>query len=408
MWHAEQDGTVPSTPRSVDEHRAAVAALLGTMPVVSLPVPDCLGLVLADELTAPIALPPFDNSAMDGYAVRAADVADAPVTLPVAEDIPAGRGDGPPLAPGTAHRIMTGALLPAGADTVVQVELTDGGTSTVEVRSAVPAGTHLRMAGEDVAKGSAVLAAGTVLGSTHLGLAAALGYRELPVRRRPHVLILSTGSELVEPGVELLPGQIYESNSVLLAAAVHEVGARATVLRFVPDDVAAFHAAVLARADDIDLLVTSGGVSAGAYEVVKDALTGQGVEFLRVAMQPGGPQGLGRVDGLPVVTLPGNPVSTALSFELFLRPALLGAMGYPDVDRRRTTAHLVSPLRSPAGKRQFRRGRFEAGKVEVTPIGGPGSHLLASFAASNCLIELPEDVTEVAAGEAVTVIELAR
>jgi molybdopterin molybdotransferase len=376
------------------------------MPVVNLPVPDCLGLVLADELTAPIDLPPFDNSAMDGYAVRAADIAGAPVTLPVAEDIPAGRGDGPPLAAGTAHRIMTGALLPVGADAIVQVELTDAGTSTVEIRSAVPAGTHLRMGGEDVAKGSAVLAAGTVLGSTHLGLAAALGCRELPVRRRPHVLILSTGSELVEPGTPLLPGQIYESNSVLLAAAVREVGGRATVLRFVPDDVAAFHAAVLARADDVDLLVTSGGVSAGAYEVVKEALTGQGVEFLRVAMQPGGPQGLGRVDGLPVVTLPGNPVSTALSFELFLRPALLAAIGHPHVDRRRTTAHLVSPLRSPAGKRQFRRGRFEAGKVEVTPIGGPGSHLLASFAASNCLIELPEDVTEVVAGENVTVIEL--
>lgn len=400
--------TTPSRPRSVDEHRAAVASLIGTMPVSDLAVSDCLGLVLARTLTAPIALPPFDNSAMDGYAVRAADVAGAPVTLPVAEDIPAGRTDVPTLAAGTAHRIMTGAPLPPGADTVVQVELTDAGASTVAIHSAVPAGTHLRMAGEDVAKGAEVLAAGTVLGAPQLGLLAAVGYPTLPVRRPPHVLILSTGSELVEAGTELLPGQIYESNSVLLAAAVREVGGRATVLRFVPDDVAAFHAAILARADDVDLLVTSGGVSAGAYEVVKDALTGQGVEFLRVAMQPGGPQGLGRVDGLPVVTLPGNPVSTALSFELFVRPALLAAMGHPVIDRPRTTAHLVAPLRSPAGKRQYRRARHEAGKVEVTPVGGPGSHLLASFAASNCLIEIPEQVTEVAAGEDVTVIVLTR
>jgi molybdopterin molybdotransferase len=415
VWHAEQDGAVRSTPRSVDEHRAAVGELLGSMPVVGVPVPDCLGLVLAAELAAPIALPPFDNSAMDGYAVRAADLAGAapgaPVTLPVAEDIPAGRTDVPVLAAGTAHRIMTGAPLPAGADAVVQVELTDAGTERVAINSPVPAGTHLRLAGEDVAKGSVVLPAGTVLGPTQLGLAAALGFPELPVRRRPHVLILSTGSELVEPGAELLPGQIYESNGVLLDAAVREAGGRATVLRFVPDDVAAFHAAVLARAgsdDPVDLLVTSGGVSAGAYEVVKDALSGQGVEFLRVAMQPGGPQGLGRVDGLPVVTLPGNPVSAALSFELFLRPAILAAMGHPVTDRPRSTARLVGPLRSPAGKRQYRRGRFEAGTVEVTPVGGPGSHLLASFAASNCLIELPEDVTEVAAGDEVTVIELAR
>jgi molybdopterin molybdotransferase len=169
------------------------------------------------------------------------------------------------------------------------------------------------------------------------------------VFRPPRVLILSTGSELVVPGEPLLPGQIYESNSVLLAAAVREIGGTAVVLRFVPDDVAAFHSAVRSAAGDVDLLVTSGGVSAGAYEVVKDALTGQGVEFVRVAVQPGGPQGCGRLDGLPVVTLPGNPVSAALSFELFVRPALLGAMGHRTVDRPRARARLVSPLRSPAG-----------------------------------------------------------
>jgi molybdopterin molybdotransferase len=380
------------------------------MPVVHRAVADCLGLVLAEDVTALIALPPFDNSAMDGYAVRAADVAGAsaagPVSLPVPEDIPAGRTDGPALQPGTAHRIMTGAPLPPGADAVVQVELTDGGMPTVAVRAAVEPGTHLRHTGEDVARGAVVLTAGTVLGAPQLGLAAAVGRAELPVRRPPHVLILSTGSELVEPGEELLPGQIYESNSVLLAAAVREVGGIATVLRFVPDDVEEFLGAVRASSSGVDLLVTTGGVSAGAYEVVKEALSGRGVDFLRVAMQPGGPQGCGWLEGLPVVTLPGNPVSAALSFELFIRPALLSALGHQIVDRPRTTAHMATALRSPAGKRQFRRGRYEAGTVEVTPVGGPGSHLLASFAASNCLIELPEDVTGVAAGDEVSLILL--
>lgn len=396
--------------RTVDDHRAAVTALLPAMPVTDRPVADCLGLVLAESVTAPVALPPFDNSAMDGYAVRAEDVAAAsetsPVRLPVAEDIPAGRTDVVPLEPGTAHRIMTGAPIPPGADTIVQVELTDAGTSTVEIRSAVAPGTHLRHHGEDLAAGDVVLPAGTVLGPPQLGLAAAVGLGTLPVRRPPHVFVLSTGTELVAAGTPLLSGQIYESNSVLIAAAATEIGARATVLRFVPDDVGTFLATIKDNADEVDLLVTTGGVSAGAYEVVKDALSGQGVEFLRVAMQPGGPQGYGRLDGLPVVTLPGNPVSAALSFELFVRPALLTAMGHPVVDRPRATARLAAPLRSPAGKRQYRRARHDEGTVEVTPVGGPGSHLLASFAASNCLIDIPEDVTEVAAGDEVTLILL--
>ncbi|HEU5471713.1 MAG TPA: gephyrin-like molybdotransferase Glp [Actinophytocola sp.] len=399
-----------SARRSVTEHRAAVAGLLEPLPVADRELADCLGLVLVRDLTAPVPLPPFDNSAMDGYAVRAADVAGAgaadPVTLPVEADIPAGRTEVPALRPGTAHRIMTGAPVPAGADAIVQVELTDGGTERVEIRAAVAAGTHLRFTGEDVPKGAVVLRAGTVLGPPQLGLAAAVGYAALPVRRPPRVLVLSTGSELVEPGTALLPGQIYESNSVLLAAAVREAGGTATVLRFVPDDVDTFLGAVRSHAAEVDLLVTSGGVSAGAYEVVKDALTGRGVEFVKVAVQPGGPQGCGRLDGLPVVTLPGNPVSAALSFELFVRPALLGAMGHTVVDRPRARARLTSALRSPAGRRQYRRARHDEGMVEVVPVGGPGSHLLASFAASNCLIEIPEPVTEVTAGTEVDLVLL--
>nr|WP_308074811.1 gephyrin-like molybdotransferase Glp [Actinokineospora sp. PR83] len=388
------------------EYQAEVAALLPALPVEVTPLAGCRGLVLAEDLVAAVSLPPFDNSAMDGYAVRAADVAGAPVVLPVADDIPAGRTDVRPLEPGTAHRIMTGAPLPPGADAVVQVELTDGGTGVVAVSSAVPAGRHLRLVGEDVVAGTVVLSAGTVLGPPQLGLAAAVGAAALPVRRRPRVLVLSTGSELVEPGRELEFGQIYESNSVLIAAGVEEVGGVAEVLRFVPDDVEEFRSVVAARAGSADVLVTSGGVSAGAYEVVKDALTGHGVEFVRVLVQPGGPQGLGRVDGLPVVTFPGNPVSAALSFELFLRPALLGALGHRTVDRPRATARAAAAMTSPAGRVQYRRGRHDSGSVAVVPVGGPGSHLLASFAASNCLIEIPEDVTEVAEGAEVDVVLL--
>jgi molybdopterin molybdotransferase len=386
---------------SVDDYRARVAALVAPTPVLTLPVMDCVGLVLGADVVSPVALPPFDNSAMDGYAVRAADVT-GPTVLPVAADIPAGRVDVVPLAPGTAHRIMTGAPVPPGADTIVKVEDTDGGVDRVTVNAGAAPGTHIRRAGEDVTAGTTVLRAGTVLGSAQLGLAAAVGRGDLPVRRPARVLVLSTGSELVAPGTPLRHGQIYESNSLMLAAAAREIGADATVLRFVPDDVTAFHDTVAGQAGEVDVLVTSGGVSAGAYEVVKDALSGRGVEFVRVAVQPGGPQGCGTFDGLPVVTLPGNPVSAALSFELFLRPALLAAMGHSVLDRVRVTARCTTELRSPSRRRQYRRGWLSADTV--APLGGPGSHLLASFAAANCLIEVPEDTEVVAEGDLVSVL----
>ncbi len=223
---------------------------------------------------------------------------------------------------------MTGAPLPPGADVIVPVELTDGRTDVVEIRDSPPIGSHLRAAGEDIKAGAVALSAGTPLGAAQVGLAAAVGVTRLPVRRRPRVLLLSTGSELVEPGRPLRPGQIYESNSALLAAAVEDAGGEARRLHFVPDDVDQFLTTVRAQLATADLLITSGGVSAGAYEVVKDAFRGLGtVEFAKVAMQPGGPQGAGTVDGVPVVTLPGNPVSAFVSFEVFVRPALRRALG---------------------------------------------------------------------------------
>jgi molybdopterin molybdotransferase len=392
--------------RTVEEHQAAVAVLLPLLPEEDVALADAHGRVLARDVAARVALPGFDNSAMDGYAARWAEVApaaDGPVRLPVAEDIPAGRTDVVPLAPGTVHRIMTGAPLPPGADVVIPVELTDAGTDVVEIRDVLPAGSHLRRTGEDIAAGDVALVAGSPLGAAQLGLAAAVGLTRLPVRRRPRVLVLSTGSELVAPGQPLAPGQIYESNSALLAAAVEEAGGQARRLHFVPDDVDQFLSTVRSEVATADLLITSGGVSAGAYEVVKDAFASlRTVEFTKVAMQPGGPQGAGTVDGVPVVTLPGNPVSSFVSFEVFVRPALRRALGYASPDRLRAPAHLAGPLRSPAGKRQFLRGRYDGGRV--SQVGGPGSHLVAHLARANCLVVVPEDVTELPAGAEVDVV----
>jgi molybdopterin molybdotransferase len=399
--------TIAQKPRTVDEHIRVVAALLAPTPAIRLPLVECAGLALAEPITAAVALPPFDNSGMDGYAVRSQDIAHAtaerPVTLPVTEDIPAGRSDSPTLRPGTAHRIMTGAPIPPGADAVVPVELTDGGRHEVQIYEPRSPGDSVRPAGGDVLAGEEVLPAGAVLGSAQLGVAAAVGCAELPVHRPVRVLVLSTGSELVVPGTPLQHGQIYESNGTMLAAAVREAGGHAELMHFVPDDVAALEAALAPRLAGMDLLVTSGGVSAGAYEVVKSAMTGQGVDFGKVAMNPGAPQGVGRYRGVPVAAMPGNPVSASVSFEVFVRPALRAAMGLP-AQRPRAMARLTEALESPGDKRQFRRGAFDPAEGTVIPVGGPGSHLLGALARSNCLIDIPEATTALKAGERVVVL----
>ena len=400
--------------RSVDEHRKVVAGLITQRRPVTLPVAEALGLVLAADVVAPLSLPGFDNSAMDGYAVIADDIAtatdDTPVRLPVTEDIPAGRTDIPTITAGTAHRIMTGAPLPSGATTVVPVEATDGAIDTVTIRASTRPGQHIRRAGEDVTAGSTVLRAGQVITPAALGLAAALGLSELTVIPRQRVLVMSTGTELVAPGTPLQPGQIYESNAVMLAAAVRDAGGDVVASPMTGDDVATFRETLRRHIGDADLIITTGGVSAGAYEVVKDALAGT-VEFVKVAMQPGMPQGAGTLDddaGTPIVTLPGNPVSALVSFEVFIRPALRAAMGLPNPERPRRTAVLTEDLTSPKGKRQFRRGVLDTdGATDtVTSYGPPASHHLRWLASANCLLELDEDTGEVAAGQQVQVWDL--
>jgi molybdopterin molybdotransferase len=396
--------------RTVEEHQRVVAELIAARPPVSVGLAEAEGRVLAADVAAPLSLPVFDNSAMDGYAVRAEDVIGAdernPVKLPVAEDIPAGRADPLTLAPGTAHRIMTGAPLPAGATAVVPVELTDGGTETVEIRATPTGGQHVRRAGEDVTAGTTVLRTGQVVTPAALGLAAALGLGSLTVLPRQRVLVMSTGSELVSAGTELKPGQIYESNAIMLAAAVREAGGEVVATPTSSDEVAQFSAVLEGYAGQADLIITSGGVSAGAYEVVKDAFGGGAVEFVKVAMQPGMPQGAGRISGTPIVTLPGNPVSALVSFEVFLRPALRAAMGLPHAQRPRRSAVLTEGLTSPKGKRQFRRGVYDAETGTVTTYGPPASHHLRWLASANCLLEIAEDVTEMAAGEQVQLWDL--
>ncbi len=406
--------------RSVDEHRRVVAALITPRPPVGVPLADALGLVLAEDVVAPLSLPGFDNSAMDGYAVVADDIAAAseqrPVLLPVAEDIPAGRTDPLTLKPGTAHRIMTGAPVPSGATAVVPVEVTDGATDTVAIRATAPAGQHIRRAGEDVEAGTTVLRAGQVVTPAVLGLAAALGLGELKVVPRQRVVVMSTGSELVASGTPLQPGQIYESNAVMLAAAARDAGAAVTTAPMTSDDVDEFRAVLDRHAGEADLIITTGGVSAGAYEVVKDALSAAGVEFVKVAMQPGMPQGSGRIAGAagpatsnagtPIITLPGNPVSALVSFEVFIRTPLRAAMGLPEPQRPRLTAELKEDLTSPRGKRQFRRGVLDADKGAVSSYGPPASHHLRWLASADCLLEIDEDVVELAAGSAVRVWDL--
>lgn len=403
--------------RPVDEHLRGLLEVVGPLQPYDQPLLEALALPLCEDVHSPTDLPRFTNSAMDGYAVRAADLDGAtgeqPVSLPVVAEAAAGSSKPYAITPGTAVRIMTGAPLPSGADTVVPVELTDGGTATVAIYAPRERGQHVRLAGEDVTEGELVIEEGTVLGSREMGLLASLGKAQVRARPRPRVVILSTGSELREPGEDLDYDSIYDGNSYLLAAAARSLGAIAYRVGVVPDNPHEFSNLLSDQLVRADMVVTSGGVSKGSYDVVKEALAELGsVEFCEVAMHPGKPQGFGLVgeEETPIFTLPGNPVSAYVSFEVFVVPALRRMMGLLPYRRPVVHAALGSDLRSPEGKQQYVRATFEVSHrgATVTPVGGSGSHMIGGLAQANALIVVGEDETALNMGDTAKVLVLDR
>ncbi|HEX6921532.1 MAG TPA: gephyrin-like molybdotransferase Glp [Actinomycetes bacterium] len=403
--------------KSVDQHLADILRGIEPIAPLELQLLDAHGCILAETVRSDVDLPPFDNSSMDGYAVRVEDVAAAseatPVRLPVVGDVAAGSQSVYRVQPGLSTRIMTGAPVPAGADAVVPIEWTDHGLASVTIVQAPQPGQNIRRQGEDVRAGEVVLAEGTRLGPGQIGLLAAVGRDRVVVRPRPRVVIISTGSELVEPGQPTTSGQIHESNSFILTTAAREAGALAFRVGIVPDEPRQLLDAIEDQLIRADLVLTSGGVSVGAYDVVKEVLSRLGtVEFDRVAMQPGKPQGFGTIgpDSTPIITLPGNPVSAYVSFEVFVRPVIRRMLGVEPLHRPMVLAVALEPLSSPAGKRQFARAWLDVqeGRYVVRPVGGPGSHLVGDLAQANAFMVIPEQVTEVPAGSAVEVMVLER
>jgi molybdopterin molybdotransferase len=436
------------TLTSVGEHLADIAATIRPLAPTELSLGDAHGLVLAQDVAASTPLPSFDNSAMDGYAVRVGDVAAAtqenPVTLPVVAEVAAGDTGAYALQPGTAIRIMTGAMLPRGTEAVVPVEQTDGGTARVAIRAKAEAGASVRLAGGDAKAGEVLVDAGTLLKPMHIAVIAAAGRGTVLVRPRPRVVVLSTGSELAEPGTPIVPGRIWDSNSFMIAAAAREAGCLAYRQAIVPDNPERVLPAIEDQLARADLLITTGGVSMGGeHDVVKAALAQLGtVEFRKVAMQPGMPQGFGTLampgsaapegrtrggllsrladrgevhepavrpgehDRVPIFTLPGNPVSAYVSFQVFVRPALGALQAYGGLGLQAVRAEVTAPLRSPPGRRSFLRGVLDPASGRVAPLTGQGSHQVATLGRANALIVVPEWAVKLDAGETADVLVL--
>jgi len=393
---------------SADDALARILAGVPALPTVEAPLLDALGLVLGEDIVADRDVPPFRNSAMDGYAVQGDDVAAAPVELRVVGEVAAGAFPDRAVGAGEAMRIMTGAPIPDGADTVVRVEDTDNASDVVTITAATPKGMATRQAGEDLRKGETILTKGTVLRAAEIGLLASVGRARIRVRKRPRVAVFSTGDEIVDLDLPMDRGQIRDSNRYTLASAIRAAGAEPWVRGIVRDSPDALRAAIR-EAVAADAIVTSGGVSVGDHDHLKPVLSELGtIDFWAIAIRPGRPLAFGEVkDGerrVPIFGLPGNTVSALVTFEIFVRPALLRMQGRQNVARPRTKARLTEPVDKPDFLRVFARGIHdpEAGAVRLT--GPQGSGILRSMSLANCLIDLPVGASRFEKGEEVDVI----
>ncbi len=388
--------------KALPEAQRDVLAAVPPLPVVEVPLREALGLVLAADVVAAHDVPPFANSAMDGYAVQARDTEKAPLTLQVLEDVPAGYAPRTEVEPGTAVKIMTGAPLPAGADAVVKVEDTVPGEGEVRILGPVAAGTAVRPAGGDVAAGTVVFTAGERLGPAHLGVLASLGVAEPRVRMRPRAAVFSTGDEVQPPETDhLRPGWIRDSNRPLLCGLLAELGAEVLDYGIVPDDAALLRDTLAKAGDEADAVFTSGGVSMGEYDLVKAVLAELGdIEFWQVAMQPAKPFAFGLLGRTPFFGLPGNPVSVMVAFEQFARPALLRMMGALRLFRPRVRGRLAAAVETDPAKTVFLRVRAFPSEYGWTAelSGGQSSNVLSGLAGANALAVVPAGVGGVPAG----------
>jgi molybdopterin molybdotransferase len=383
-----------------------LSRVTGPLPPELIAIGRALGRVLAEDFRAPFDVPPADNSAVDGYAIASVDIPEADTReLDVVADLPAGSVYPAVLRPGQAIRIMTGAPLPAGADTVVPVEATLRVDGRVRI-GPIPKRVNVRNRGEDVRAGSAVVEAGTVLRPQEVGLLASLGSSQIPVRRRPRVAILSTGDEVVDPGHPRRAGQIFDSNRYMLRAAVEQCGGDPLDLDIAPDDRRELAARLSDASQAGDIVISSGGVSVGDFDLVKDVLREiGGVDFWQVAMQPGRPLAAGRIGAAHFFGLPGNPVASMLTFSLFVRPVILKLSGRRELFPPVFQARAAETLAKKPGRREFKRGilTYRDGGWEVRSTGPQGSGILSSLCAGNCLVVIEEERGDVQLGETVWV-----
>ncbi len=396
----------------IDHHEAVRLVLKNTthLPVVRMPLTDAQGLALAEDVLARFDSPPFDNSAVDGYAVRSVD-AEAGRTFKVVDEAPAGRPAQKKVVEGEAVKIFTGGLIPEGADAVVMVESTSGWGEEFELRKAAGPGNNLRGAGEDVREGDLILRAGTEIGAPEIALAATQGYGELSVYPRPRVVVLSTGTELVEPGTrELTPGEIFDSNSFALLAQARETGAEARRVAAASDDADVLRNAMEEALESADVVVTSGGVSVGEKDLVKSTLLYLGVEqvFWGIKLKPGKPVFFGTRDDARFFGLPGNPVSAMVCFELFVRPALIKMMGLKDARRPRIEVYFDEDVENKFGRMHAMRvtlTRTERG-WRAESVGAQGSGLVSSLTKADALALIGPESEGVRAGEPLEAIVL--